>query len=61
MKYLVETCSKELRFVLTTLKDCKPNDKSEVDRRFAITITELEKVIGYFNTWVVDTLEDEEE
>lgn len=35
------------------LKKNKPNDRSEKDRRYAVTITEMEKVLGYFYLWVV--------
>lgn len=38
--------------VLEYLRSVKPNDKSEKDRRYAVSITELEKAIGYFYTWV---------
>lgn len=31
----------------------KPNDRSEVDRAWAVTLTELEKVLAYFQFWVV--------
>jgi hypothetical protein len=37
---------------LKELKKAKPNDKSELDRRYAITITEFEKVIAYFDYYV---------
>ena len=38
--------------LLEDLKVYKPNDRSEKDRRVAITITELEKVYAYFKTFV---------
>jgi hypothetical protein len=38
---------------LQELKKEKPNDRSELDRRYAICITELEKVIGFYVTWIV--------
>ena len=31
----------------------KPLDRSEMARRYAVTITELEKAHAYFNTYVV--------
>lgn len=37
---------------LETLRENKPDDRSERDRRYAITITEMEKVVAYFKTWV---------
>ncbi len=39
---------------LVTLRDAKPNDRSEMDRRWAITITEMEKVVAYYNSWILD-------
>lgn len=42
-----------LRYALEMLKNEKPNDRSELDRRYAICITELEKVVGYYVTWIV--------
>lgn len=39
------------------LRDQKPNDHSDRDRRFAVTMTELEKAIAYFKTYVVDGFE----
>jgi hypothetical protein len=34
------------------MRDAKPNDRSEADRRYAVAITEMEKVIAYFDTWI---------
>lgn len=42
-----------LRNALEKLKAEKPNDRSDLDRRYAICITEMEKVIGYYVTWIV--------
>lgn len=39
---------------LNSLRLHKPNDRSELDRRFAVTITEMEKVAAYFKTYVID-------
>jgi len=30
----------------------KPNDRSELDRRYAILITDVEKVVAYYQTYV---------
>jgi hypothetical protein len=43
-----------LRDALNEVREHKPNDKSEEDRRFAVTITEMEKVIAYYLTYVVN-------
>lgn len=32
----------------------KPNDRSEMDRRFAIIITELEKVLAYYQHYIIN-------
>jgi len=34
--------------LLGALKDAKPEDRNELSRRFAVTITELEKAYAYF-------------
>lgn len=44
---------KSLRDTLAILKKHKPDDRSELDRRYAVTITELEKTLAYFYTFVV--------
>jgi hypothetical protein len=38
---------------LQTMRDRKPNDRSEKDRRYAVAITEQEKVLAYFREWVI--------
>lgn len=47
-------CGEEIKLALQKLREAKPGDKSELDRRFAVTITELEKVYAYFNTYIVE-------
>ena len=39
---------------LDILMDGKPNDRSDKDRRYAIAITDMEKVIAYFKTYVIN-------
>ena len=39
---------------LAFLRFAKPDDRSEKARRYAVTVTELEKVVAYFKTYVVD-------
>ena len=39
------------------LKSARPDDRSEHSRRYAVTITEFEKVISYFNTMVLGGFE----
>lgn len=43
-----------LESTLRMLKRNRPNDRSEVDRRYAIVITDFEKVIAYFKTYILD-------
>ena len=40
--------------LMLSLREMKPNDRSELDRRFAICMTELEKLIAYFE-WYIST------
>lgn len=39
------------------LKASKPDDRSERARRYAVTITEYEKMLSYFNTMVWEGLD----
>ncbi len=39
---------------LRMIKRNRPNDRSEIDRRYAILITDFEKVMAYFKTYIVD-------
>lgn len=47
---------KSFGLALKTLKAAKPEDRSQTDRRYAVTITELEKVMAYFVTYVVASI-----
>lgn len=40
--------------VLENLRHEKPEDHSEMARRYAVTITEMEKVLAYYELFVVD-------
>jgi hypothetical protein len=42
-----------LKEALAELREQKPKEQGEEARRYAVTITELEKVIAYFYTFVV--------
>lgn len=46
-----------LHVSLLTLREGKPNDRSQKDRRYAVTITMLEQAYTYFNTYVIQGLE----
>lgn len=41
------------QIALEKLQQAKPDDRSNIDRRFAITITEFEKVIAYYDYYVL--------
>jgi hypothetical protein len=34
--------------VLGILHECKPNDRSDADRSYAVAVTELQKLIGFW-------------
>ncbi len=44
--------SYHFQMTLEKLKEAKLNDRGDLDRRFAITITELEKVIAYYDYYI---------
>lgn len=46
-----------LAFALKLLRAGKPWDRTEQDRRYAVTITDLEKVIAYFVSYVASPIE----
>jgi len=43
----------ELCVLIEHIKEEKPDDRSEIDRRFAIIITDLEKVHAYFSVYLI--------
>ena len=49
LNYIME----QLYLLLKLLEDEKPNDRSEIDRRFAIVITDLEKIEAYLQYHIV--------
>ena len=49
---------KDLLFLLEKVKNEKPNDKSSLDRQYAIFITELEKLIAYWVYWIESAKND---
>ena len=48
---LFDDC-RQLRELIATAKRCKPNDRSETDRHFAIWITDLEKAYAFYKTYL---------
>ena len=43
---------KMLQKVRIGMSDLKPNDRTNVDRSFAICITDIEKLIAYFDYYI---------
>jgi hypothetical protein len=43
----------ELKATYDRLQASKPEERGELARRFAVTATELEKVLAYYNTYVL--------
>jgi hypothetical protein len=41
-----------LKEALEAMREAKPEERSELSRRYAVSITELEKVIAYFVLYV---------
>ena len=37
-----------------SIQEAKPGDRSRRDRAYAVTLTNLELVIGYFKTWAMN-------
>lgn len=48
----------EIQAALIRLMASRPSDRSRLARHYAVTITELEKVIAYFCYFVVDGLDE---
>jgi len=38
------------------LKYFKPDDRTELDRRFAVAITDFEKLVAYINMYILNPL-----
>ncbi len=47
----------QLQTTLSELRISRPNERSERSRKYAITITEMEKVLAYFKMYVNDEKE----
>jgi hypothetical protein len=48
-----DTMFDALMDALLLARRLKPNDRSGLDRRYAVLATELEKVIGFWGLWAV--------
>lgn len=51
---MAENCLKLLEQAIADLRAAKPEERNERARRYAVTITDLEKVIAYFKVYIVD-------
>jgi len=49
-----ETCHMAMIDLLRKLRDAKPEERNELARRYAVTVTEVEKVLAYFRTYVMN-------
>lgn len=43
----------QIKAALAALRNNKPEDRSEKARRYAVTTTEMEKVLAYFYLYVI--------
>ena len=43
----------DLEILLEALRKAKPEERSELSRHYAVAITEFEKVVAYFEKYVV--------
>lgn len=50
---LDDTVQLALNQAYLVLVDSKPKERSELARRYQVTITEFEKVMGYFETFIM--------
>ena len=39
---------------LIAMREAKPNDRSELDRCYAVLITDMEKLITLYGAWIED-------
>lgn len=47
-----------LEDALRRLRDSRPDERSEKARRVAVAITEMEKVVAYYKTFVYDAMKE---
>lgn len=50
----MDEINEKLVDALELITKLKPNDRSEIDRRCAIVITDLEKIIAYVYYYIAD-------
>ena len=49
-----QDCHAAMIGLLRRLRDAKPEERNELARRYAVTITEMEKVLAYFWSYVMN-------
>ena len=49
----LEQINREMQALWELIVSAKPEDRSHIDRRFAILITEYEKMEAYFRTYIL--------
>lgn len=47
-------CYEKIQQALEGMRACKPVERSEKARRYAVSITEMEKLLAYFSMYVVN-------
>ena len=50
---IIRILSTDLTNLWSHLRDLKPNDRGEIDRRFAIAITDTEKLDAYISQYIL--------
>ena len=55
--YAVDARS-DIERALATLRVNKPDDRTQIDRAYAVTITMIEQAFAYFMTFVVNAVDD---
>ena len=51
---IIGMCGQSIADTIVMLRDAKPDDRSEKDRRFAVVITEMEKAQAYFYAYITN-------
>jgi predicted Mrr-cat superfamily restriction endonuclease len=46
----------EMQALLTRMREARPTERTETARRWAVSITEMEKATAYFYAYVVETV-----
>lgn len=47
-------CEMSIVAALMMMREAKPNDRTGTDRHYAVVITDMEKVLAYYKTFVAD-------